>query len=75
MTIINRNVLFLDNAMELPYLKKFKILDMIDDDFDLYDNFKQIESKLAEVLTPREFSLLRQSAKQNLDQIIEGYKL
>jgi len=74
MTTSDRNILFLDNAKDLPYAKKIKILDLLDVDVDFHSNFKQIESKLTEVLTPRELSLLRHSANQNLDQIIEGYK-
>jgi DNA processing protein len=40
----------------------------------LYANFNKIESKLSEILTPKELACVQKSAKQNLDQIIEGYK-
>ena len=74
MTNSEKNILFLDNAIELPYIKKAKILSMFDIDKDLYADFNEIEPKLKEILTSREFSLLAKSAKQNLNQIIEGYK-
>lgn len=74
MTTSDKNVLFLDNAVELPYNKKAKILDMFDANIDLHANFSAIEAKLNEILTPREMEILQKSAKQNLEQIIEGYK-
>ena len=74
MTTEKRNILFLDNALELPYSKRHKILNSFDIELDLHDNFNEIQDKLKEILTPHEFSLLQKSAKQNLDQIIEGYK-
>ena len=74
MTTSEKNVLFLDNAMELPYHKKVKILEMFDVDKDLYADFNEIESKVATILSARELSSLQKSAKQNLDQIIEGFK-
>ncbi len=74
MTIEKRNILFLDNAIELPIAKKAKILKAFDIELDLYNNFNNIQDKLKEILTPYEFSLVQKSAKQNLDQIIEGYK-
>ena len=69
-----RNVLFLDNAIELPYIKKAKILHSFDVDLDFYTNFEALKPRFAEILTPREMELLQKSAKQNLDQIIDGYK-
>ena len=74
MDYIDRNILFLDNALELPYVKKHKILKMFGNKLDLHNSFNEIESQLKEILTPHEFSLLQKSAKQNLEQIIEGYK-
>ncbi|MBQ8522663.1 MAG: DNA-processing protein DprA [Clostridia bacterium] len=74
MTVEKRNILFLDNALELPHVKKGKILESFDVEFDLYKNFETIQDKLKEILTPHEFSLLQKSAKHNLEQIIEGYK-
>ncbi len=74
MTTEKRNILFLDNAIELPYIKKQKILQAFDMEFDLYANFNDIQPKLEEILTPTEMAHLKRSAKQNLDQIIEGYK-
>ena len=73
MTAEKRNILFLDNALELPYAKKHKILNSFDVEFDLYDNFGTVQDKLKQILTPYEFGLLQKSAKQNLDQIIAGY--
>jgi len=74
MDYIDRNILFLDNALELPYVKKHKILKMFGDKLDLHSSFDEVESQLKEILTAHEFSLLQKSARQNLDQIIEGYK-
>ena len=74
MDYLDRNILFLDNALELPYVKKHKILKMFGSKIDLYDKFNEIGTELKQILTPYEFSLLQKSAKQNLDQIIEGYK-
>lgn len=74
MTAEKRNILFLDNALELPIIKKAKILKAFGIEFDLYNNFDAIQDKLKEILTLHEFSLLQKSAKQNLDQIIDGYK-
>ena len=73
MTIADKNILFLDSAIELPYHKKAKILSMFDIDYDLYANFNEVEPKLAQILTPKELSFLRRSANVNLEQIIEGY--
>lgn len=73
MTTEKRNILFLDNAIELPYVKKQKILALFDLDFDIYSNFDAVADKISEVLTPTEMAHLKRSAKQNLDQIIEGY--
>ena len=64
MTNSEKNVLFLDNAMDLPYNKKIKILKSLDIDMDMHANFSEIEPKLAEILTPRELSSVRQSARQ-----------
>ncbi|MBQ7880394.1 MAG: DNA-processing protein DprA [Clostridia bacterium] len=74
MTNAEKNILFLDNAIELPYAKKAKILHMFGDDTDIYANFDELEPKLAPILTPRELSYVKRSAKQNLNQIIEGYE-
>lgn len=74
MDFIDKNILFLDSALELPYVKKHKILKMFGGKLDIYDNFTQLESQLKEILTAHEFSLLNKSAKQNLNQIIEGYE-
>ncbi|MBO5910121.1 MAG: DNA-processing protein DprA [Clostridia bacterium] len=74
MNIADKNILFLDNAIELPYNKKAKILAMFDKNFDLYENFASIRNKISQVLTPKELSFLERSAKQNLKQIIEGYE-
>ena len=38
MTVEERNLLFLDNALELPLIKKIKILKSFDLEFDLYNN-------------------------------------
>ena len=73
MTAAERNILFLDSAIELPYHKKAKILSMFDIDKDLYSSFEEIEQQLSQILTPKEMSFLRRSAKANLDAIIEGY--
>ena len=73
MTIEKRNILFLDNALELPIAKKAKVLELFPVDFDIYGNFNEVQDKIKQVLTPYEFGLLQKSAKQNLDQIIEGY--
>ena len=74
MTVEERNILFLDNALELPYNKKLKILKMFGDNIDLYDNFDQVKEQVAQILTPKEMAHLEQSAKQNLNRIIEGYE-
>ncbi len=74
MTNEKRNILFLDNALELPLVKKARVLKLFDMDFDIYGNFDDVKDKIKEVLTPYEFAHLQKSAKQNLDQIIEGYK-
>ena len=74
MTTSEKNILFLDNALELPYNKKAKILDTFDVDIDMHANFKALEAKMATILTAKELSALQKSANQNLDQIIEGYK-
>ncbi len=74
MTTEERNILFLDNAYELPYIKKIKILKTFGKEFDLYENYNKIEHQLSEILTPYELKILNRSAKQNLDKIIEGYK-
>lgn len=74
MDFIDRNILFLDSALELPYVKKHKILKKFGNNIDLYDNFNELENELKQILTPYEFALLQKSAKQNLNQIIEGYK-
>ncbi len=73
MNISEKNILFLDNAIDLSHIKKGKILNMFDVEFDLYENFEQIKSKIEPLLTPREYSALTKSAKQNLNKIIEGY--
>ena len=73
MDIDERNILFLDNAIELPYAKKAKILKEFLG-IDLYREFDMHQSKLEQILTPVEMSHLRRSAKQNLNQIIEGYE-
>lgn len=72
MTTEERNILFLDNAIELPYNKKAKILEMFESK-DLYANFKEFEPQLAQILTPKEMAFVQKSAMQNLNQIIEGY--
>ncbi|MFQ6723921.1 MAG: DNA-processing protein DprA [Clostridia bacterium] len=74
MTISDKNILFLDTAIELPYVKKARILNTFDVDLDLYANFDALKPRFAEILTPREMEILQKSAKLNLDQIIEGYK-
>lgn len=74
MTVEKRNILFLDNALELPFVKKAKILGMFPVEFDIYGNFEDVQDKIKGVLTPYEFTHLQKSAKQNLDQIIDGYK-
>ena len=74
MTTSEKNILFLDNALELPYNKKAKILSMFDVDIDMHTNFKALELKMSMILTPKELSALQKSANQNLDQIIEGYR-
>ena len=74
MDFIDKNILFLDSALELPYVKKHKILKMFGGELDIYDNFTKLEPQLKEILTAHEFSLLNKSAGKNLDQIIEGYK-
>lgn len=74
MTTSEKNILFLDNAIELPYNKKAKILKMFDVDIDMHANFKALEARMSTILTPKELSALQKSVNQNLDQIIEGYK-
>ena len=74
MTVEERNLLFLDNALELPLVKKKKVLGLFPVEFDIYGKFNEIQDKIKEVLTPYEFAHLQKSAKQNIDQIIEGYK-
>lgn len=74
MTTNKRNILFLDNAIELPFIKKMKVLKLFPVEFDIYGNFNEVQDKIREVLTPYEFEHLQKSARQNLDQIIEGYK-
>lgn len=74
MQFTNKNILFLDNALELPYSKKMKLLKMFGEKLDMHENYAQIEPQLKEILTPHELNLLSRSAKQNLNQIIEGYK-
>ena len=74
MDIEEKNILFLDNAIELPYAKKAKVLKAYGASADLYGEFDKYEPKLAEMLTPVEMSHLRRSARQNLDQIIAGYE-
>ena len=74
MDIEEKNILFLDNAIELPYTKKAKVLKAYGASADLYGEFDKYEPKLAEMLTPVEMSYLKRSARQNLDQIIAGYE-
>lgn len=74
MTNSDKNILFLDNAIELSHHKKAKIISMFDIEMDLYANFDKIEPQLMQILTPKELSALKHSAKQNLDQIIAGYE-
>ncbi len=74
MDFVDRNILFLDSALELPYIKKHKILKSFGGQLDIYDNFTALEPQLKEILTAHEFSLLNKSASKNLNQIIEGYK-
>lgn len=69
-----RNILFLDNALEVPLVKKKKVLGLFPVDFDIYNNFNEVQDKIKAVLTSYEFAHLQKSAKQNIDQIIEGYK-
>jgi len=73
MDFIDKNILFLDNAIELPYVKKHKVLQLFGGTIDLHANFSEIEPKLREILTPLEMSYVQKSARQNLEQIIEGY--
>ena len=74
MTTEKRNLLFLDNALELPLIKKTRVLGLFPVEFDIYSNFGDVQDKIKSVLTAYEFEHLQKSAKQNLDQIIEGYK-
>ena len=74
MTTEKRNLLFLDNALELPLIKKVKILKLFEMDFDIYNNFSKVQDKIKSVLTAYEFEHLQKSERQNLEQIIEGYK-
>ena len=74
MTIEERNLLFLDNALELPLIKKKKVLGLFPVEFDIYGKFNDVQDKIKEVLTPYEFAHLQKSAKQNIEQIVEGYK-
>lgn len=73
MTNTEKNILFLDNAMELPYIKKHRILKMLDTEKDWHENFAEFEGEFAQILTAKEMSCIRRSAKQNLNKIIEGY--
>jgi len=74
MTNSDKNILFLDNAIELPYNKKARILKMFDMDMDLHANFDSIKHQMATILTAKELSAVERSARQNLDQIIAGYE-
>ena len=74
MTTAEKNILFLDNVIELSYHKKAKILSMFDIDKDLYLDFNEIETKLQGILTPKEMACIRKSTKQNLEQIILSYE-
>ena len=74
MTIEERNLFFLDNALELPLIKKKRILGLFSVHFDIYGKFNDVQDKIKEVLTPYEFAHLQKSAKQNIEQIVEGYK-
>ena len=74
MTTEKRNLLFLDNALELPLIKKTRVLGLFPVEFDIYSNFWDVQDKIKSVLTAYEFEHLQKSARQNLDQIIEGYK-
>ena len=74
MTTEKRNLLFLDNALELPLIKKTRVLGLFPVEFDIYSNFWDVQDKIKSVLTAYEFEHLQKSARQNLDQIIEGSK-
>lgn len=74
MDVEERNILFLDNAIELPYPKRAKILKMFDADFDLFANYDKIRSQLEDFLTPKELLALDKSAKKDIEKVIAQYE-
>lgn len=75
MGIGERNILFLDSAIEVPYHKKAKILSMFGENEDIYSNYSKVRNQIANILTPKELLALDKSSNRDLQKTITEYEV
>lgn len=75
MNVEEKNILFLDNAIDLPYQKRAKILKMFDIDTDLFASYKEVRQKISAILTPKELNSLDNSATKPIEKVLKQYEL
>lgn len=75
MEICERNIIFIDSAIEIPYHKKAKILNALADEIDFFDNYEIVRSQFEDILTPKELLALDKASKRPLSKVITQYEI